>query len=58
MSEHKKSNKDHGDFVCDYCLKATAVVTVTKLNKSFYWCATCYTGYMSRVINRPRVRNA
>ncbi len=42
------------DNMCDYCKKTVAVVTTNKL----YWCATCYTGYMSRVINRPRVRHS
>ena len=37
---------------CHFCKKTVAVVITNKL----YWCATCYTGYMSRVINRPRVR--
>ena len=45
------------DNMCNYCKKTVAVVTSSGANRgTFYWCATCYTGYMSRVINRPRVR--
>ena len=43
--------------MCDYCKKTVAVVTSSGANRgTFYWCATCYTGYMTRVINRPKVR--
>jgi hypothetical protein len=45
--------------MCDYCKKTVAVVTSSGVNRAtFYWCASCYTGYMSRVINRPRVRHS
>ena len=45
--------------MCNYCKKTVAVVTSSGVNRAtFYWCASCYTGYMSRVINRPRVRHS
>jgi protein-arginine kinase activator protein McsA len=45
------SNKETPE-VCDMCKKTVAVVTTNKL----YWCANCYTSFMLRTMNRPRVR--
>lgn len=45
MNKKEKEN-------CHYCKKTVAVVTTNKP----YWCANCYTSFMLRTMNRPRVR--
>jgi protein-arginine kinase activator protein McsA len=43
------SNKEAPE-VCDMCKKTVAVVTTNKL----YWCANCYTNYLTRMLAHPR----
>jgi protein-arginine kinase activator protein McsA len=45
------SNKEAPE-VCDMCKKTVAVVTTNKL----YWCANCYTNYLTRMLAHPRRR--
>ena len=46
MDKEKKK-----DIVCNACKVTTSVVTTNDL----YWCANCYTHYINKAFNSPRV---
>jgi len=48
--EVSKPIKDRSTYTCDYCKKTKAIVTTNKL----YWCANCYTSYVTRMLAHPR----